>query len=91
MSWFNAKRNSLAGHDRASVSEVVACFRDEKDLLFRLAWLIAGDKATAEQSVVNACDMTIQDHSPFRDWLRHFSSKFSGGQALSLSLRITPA
>ena len=38
--------------DRASAAEISACFRDDKDLLFRLAWLITGNEATAERSVI---------------------------------------
>ncbi len=83
MPWFKAKRNSLTGRDQASVSEVVACFRDERDLLFRLALLIAGDKATAEQSVVNACDMTVQGHSPFRDRLTEWAKSSTIMSAIS--------
>ena len=83
MSWFNAKRNSLNGRDQASISEVLACFRDESDLLFRLALLITGDKATAEQSVVNACDMTVQGHSPFRDWLIEWAKSSTIMSAIS--------
>ncbi len=83
MSWFNAKRNVLNGRDQASVSEVVACFRDERDLLFPLALLIAGDKATAEQSVVNACDMTVQGQSPFRDWLTEWAKSSTIMSAIS--------
>jgi DNA-directed RNA polymerase specialized sigma24 family protein len=86
MLWFNAKRNSLTGRDKASVSEVVACFRDERDLLFRLAWLIAGDRATAEQSVVNACNMTVQGHSPFRDWLTEWAKSSTIMSAISKTL-----
>jgi len=83
MSWFNAKRNSVNGCDQASVSEVLACFQDERDLLFRLALLITGDKATAEQSVVNACDMTVHGRSPFRDWLTEWAKSSTITSAIS--------
>lgn len=83
MSWFGVKRNCLTGRDQASVFEVVACFRDERALLFRLALLIAGDKATAEQSVVNACNMTVQGHSPFRDWLTEWAKSSTIMSAIS--------
>jgi hypothetical protein len=83
MSWFNGKRNSLNARDQASVSEILACFRDERDLLFRLALLITGDKATAEQSVVNACDMTVQGRSPFRDWLTEWAKSSTIMSAIS--------
>ena len=86
MSWSTTKRNSPTGRDQASVSEVEACFRDERDLLFRPAWLIAGDRATAEQSVVNACNMTVQGHSPFRDWMTEWAKSSTIISAISKTL-----
>ena|ERR1700722_6603992 len=82
----SAKRKSPTGRDQASVSEVEACFRDERDLLFRLAWLVAGDKAIAEQSVVNACNITVQGHSPFRDWLTEWAKSSTIMSAISKTL-----
>ncbi len=73
MRWFHAKTNGAKSRDQASVPEVLACFRDERDLMFRLALLITGDAATAEQCVVNACETTVQGRSPFRDWLTEWA------------------
>jgi DNA-directed RNA polymerase specialized sigma24 family protein len=53
----------------ASPAEIVACFQDQRNVLGRLAFLIIGEQATAEQAVVHACEMTLQRNSPFRDWL----------------------
>ncbi len=73
MPWFHVKTKSAESRDHASVSEVLACFRDERDLMFRLALLITGDAARAEQCVVNACETTVQGRSPFRDWLTEWA------------------
>ena len=73
MRWLHAKTNGAESRDHASVSEVLACFRDERDLMFRLALLIAGDAATAEQCVVSACETTAQGRTPFRDWLSEWA------------------
>ena len=34
-----------------------------------LRFLITGNNATADQAVVQACEMTLQRNTPFRDWL----------------------
>ncbi|MBZ5664144.1 MAG: hypothetical protein LAO30_06020 [Acidobacteriia bacterium] len=73
MGWFHTNEVVVDRRDQASVLEVLACFRDERSLLFRLALLITSDEATANQSVVNACETTVQGHSPFRDWLTEWA------------------
>lgn len=83
MSWFHARTNGAESRDHASVSEVLACFRDERDLLFRLALLIVGDATTAEQCVVNACETTVQGRSPFRDWLTEWAKSATIMSAIS--------
>src|SRR5271166_4448779 len=69
MSWFHSNTAAVDARNYASPAEVVACFQDQKNVLGRLAFLITGDQATAEQAVVQACEMTLQGNSPFRDWL----------------------
>ncbi len=69
MSWFHTTVKATDDRDHASISEIVGCFSDERLLLSRLALLITGDQATADQSVVDACDMAVEGHGPFRDWL----------------------
>ena len=72
MSWLHLTEK-VDDSEHASVFDVVACFRKERALLFRFAFLITGDKTAAEQSLINACEMTIKGHSPFRDWLTEWA------------------
>jgi hypothetical protein len=51
MSWFHASTAAVDARNRASASEIVACFRDQRNLLLRLAFLITADETTAEQAV----------------------------------------
>jgi len=83
MSWFHASMPGADTRNHASVAEVVTCFQDERSLLSRLAFLIAGDQATADQSVVNACEMTLQGNSPFRDWLLEWAKAATIASAIS--------
>jgi len=69
MSWFHASMKAANDRDYASAAEIVACFQNEASLLGKLALLITGDKATADQSVVNAREMTLHGNRPFRGWL----------------------
>jgi DNA-directed RNA polymerase specialized sigma24 family protein len=69
MSRFHSITEAVDARDYASPAEIVACFQDQRHVLGRLAFLITGDQATAEQAVVQACEMTLQGNSPFRDWL----------------------
>jgi DNA-directed RNA polymerase specialized sigma24 family protein len=69
MSWFHSSTAEVDARNPASPTEIVACFQDQRNVLGRLAFLITGDHATAEQAVVQACEMTLQRNSPFRDWL----------------------
>ena len=85
MSWFHADKRAVEGRDQASVSEVLAHFRDERAYLSRLALLITGDESTAEHSVVKACEFTVQGHSPFRDWLAEWAKSATITSAISKS------
>ena len=69
MSWFHSSTAPVDARNHASPAEVVACFHDQRNVLGRLAFLITGDHATADQAVVQACEITLQGNSPFRDWL----------------------
>jgi hypothetical protein len=69
MFWADGSITSAEARKQASASEIVARFQDERLLLTKLAFLITGNRATAEQAVVNACQITLHRHSPFRDWL----------------------
>jgi hypothetical protein len=85
MPWFHADKREVEGRDHASASEVLAHFRDERVYLSRLALLITGDESAAEQSVVNACEITVQGHSPFRDWLTEWAKSATITSAISKS------
>ena len=69
MSWFHSSTAPIVPRNHASPAEIVACFQDQRNVLARLAFLITGDQATADQAVVHACEITLQGNSPFRDWL----------------------
>ncbi len=85
MSWNHSITKSAPGEDHASPSEIMACFRDQRDLLMRLAWMITGNTATAEQSVAHACEMAIHGHSPFRNWLTQWAKWVTVKAAISES------
>ena len=69
--------------NHASPAEVVACFHDQRNVLGRLAFLITGDHATADQAVVQACEITLQGNSPFRDWLLEWAKTATIASAIS--------
>jgi len=70
MSWFHASTPAADdAREHASAAEIVACFRNERNLLHRLSFLITGDQTTAETAVAQACELTLQRNSPFREWL----------------------
>lgn len=85
MAWFHSNLLSVDARHHASVAEVVACFQDERSLLSKLALLITGDQATADQSVVTACERTLQGHSPFSDWLLEWAKTATITSAISRS------
>jgi hypothetical protein len=69
MSWFYSVIKPAEARDHASAVEIVACFKDQRFLLSRLAFLISGDQLEADQCVTKACEMTLHGNAPFRDWL----------------------
>ena len=83
MSWFHAGMNYVQDRGHASTVEVLECFLDGKPFLSQLAFLITGDQASADQSVVNACEMTVKGHSPFRDWLLEWAKAATITDAIS--------
>jgi len=83
MSWFHVSTAAVDARNHASPAEIVACFQDQRNVLGRLAFLITGDQATAEQAVVQACEMTIQGNSPFRDWLFEWAKAATIARAIS--------
>jgi DNA-directed RNA polymerase specialized sigma24 family protein len=83
MSWFHSSTAPVDGRNHASPAEVVACFQDQGNVLGRLAFLITGDHATADQAVVQACEITLQGNSPFRDWLFEWAKAATIASAIS--------
>jgi DNA-directed RNA polymerase specialized sigma24 family protein len=83
MSWFHSSTAPVDARNHASPAEVVACFQDQGNVLGRLAFLITGDHATADQAVVQACKITLQGNSPFRDWLFEWAKAATIASAIS--------
>ena len=83
MSWFHSSTAPVDARNHASPAEVVACFQDQGNVLGKLAFLITGDHATADQAVVQACEITLQGNSPFRDWLFEWAKAATIASAIS--------
>jgi DNA-directed RNA polymerase specialized sigma24 family protein len=83
MSWFHSSAAAVVARNYASPAEIVACFQDQRNVLSRLALLITGDRATADQAVVHACEITFQGNSPFRDWLFEWAKAATIASAIS--------
>jgi len=84
MSWFHASTTAGDARSHASAAEIVACFRDQRNLLDRLAFLITADEAIAEQVVAQSCEITLQGNSPFRNWLLEWAKAATIAAATSL-------
>jgi len=83
MSWFHSSTAAVDARNHASPAEIVTCFQDQRNVLGRLAFLITGDQATADQAVVHACEITLQGNSPFRDWLLEWAKAATIASAIS--------
>jgi len=83
MSWFVSGFDYVNDRGHASTIEILRCFLDEKQFLHQLAFLTTGDSTIADQSVVNACEMTLKGHSPFRDWLLEWAKAVTITTAIS--------
>jgi len=83
MSWFHETMKAADERNFASAAEIVACFKNEGSRLGRLAFLITGDQATADQAVAQACEITLQGNSPFRDWLLEWAKTATIARAIS--------
>jgi hypothetical protein len=86
MSWFQPSIKAADARNQASADEIVACFRDERCLLTKLAFLITEDQASADRSVDNACALTLHGNSPFRDWLIEWAKAATITSAISQKL-----
>jgi len=83
MSWFHSSTAPVDARNYASPAEVVACFQDQRNVLGRLAFLITGDQATADQVVAQACEITLRGNSPFHDWLFEWAKAATIASAIS--------
>ena len=84
MSRLFASTMAVYARNHASAPEIVACFRDQRNLLVRLAFWITADEALAEQAVAQACEITLRGSSPFRDWLLEWAKAATITSAISL-------
>lgn len=84
MSWFHTSTIAVDARNHASVAEILACFRDQRELLERLAFLITADASSAERAVRRACEITLQGNSPFHDWLLEWAKATTIAAAISL-------
>jgi len=86
MSWFPIVNQKNAAPMQASASDITSCFHNEKETLFRLAFLITGDEAQAQASVINAYELTLQGKTPFRDWLFEWAKSATVRSAIRTQL-----
>jgi hypothetical protein len=84
MSWFHTSTPPGDARSHASAAEIVACFQNQNNLLHRLAFLITADQVIAEQAVSEACEITLQGSSPFRNWLLEWAKAATITAAISL-------
>jgi hypothetical protein len=84
MSWSHESTTAGDARNHASAAEIVACFRDQRSLLDKLAFLITADEAIAEKAIAQACDTTLQGNSPFRNWLLEWAKAATIAAAISL-------
>ncbi len=82
MSWFHPNPPRPDHRALASGAQIGECFRNERPLLSRLAFLITGDEALADECVVHAREMTLRAQSPFRDWLIEWAKTATIGIAI---------
>jgi hypothetical protein len=79
MSWIHSTKKKTAGPGRVSKSEILGCFRDEHEILLRLALLITGERDTAEQSLRKAREIAAHGPNPFperlTDWVKWVTIK----------------
>jgi len=72
MEWFHSTEREQTERTKgglASRHEIQAAFAEQRDYLYWLALLIAGNGALAELAVVNASALSANYTSVFRDWL----------------------
>jgi len=83
MSWFHTNTPAADASNHASPAEIVSCFQEHRNLLGKLVVLITGDRTTADQAIVKACEITLQGNSPFRNWLLEWAKAVTITSAIS--------
>jgi len=81
---FNGSKPAPGARIYASASEVVACFRDQEAILEKLALIITGDRTGAQQAVAQACELTLNENSPFNSWLIEWAKAATLSCAIAL-------
>jgi hypothetical protein len=72
MEWFHSTERDKQERPQdslASSQEIQSAFVEQRDHLNWIAVLITGDRALADQAVINASDLSASNSSVFRDWL----------------------
>ena len=72
MDWFHPTERDKQERPQdglASSHEIQSAFAEHRDYLNWIALLITGDRALADQAVINASDLSASNSSVFRDWL----------------------
>lgn len=85
MSWNHFSNKGTGKVQRASAAEVLACFQDKKDLLFRLAFLITGNEASAERSLITGRETALHGSGPFHEWLLEWAKCVTIKAAISMN------
>ena len=83
MSWFQVSIKPVDARKHASPAEILECFRNENSLLRKLAFLVTGDLALADQSVAKARESTLKGNAPFRDWLLEWAKSLTVNSAIA--------
>jgi hypothetical protein len=72
MDWFHSTERDKQERPQdslASSHEIQSAFVEQRDHLNWIALLITGDRALADQAVINASDLSASNSGVFRDWL----------------------
>jgi DNA-directed RNA polymerase specialized sigma24 family protein len=77
MEWFHSTERDKQERPQdslASSHEIQSAFVEQRDHLNWIALLITGDRALADQAVINASDLSASNSSVFRDWLMRWTN-----------------
>jgi DNA-directed RNA polymerase specialized sigma24 family protein len=77
MEWFHSTERDKQERPQGSLAsshEIQSAFVEQRDHLNWIALLITGDRALADQAVINASDLSASNSSVFRDWLMRWTN-----------------